>query len=93
MVFYQKPRGKSRFYSLTDWSDNGLAGQFWMATNFTEHDPHDSPDMLVSSHILAWQSHHDSDDWLDYWKEKDAYWLIISWECNHLQITNRISNI
>ena len=43
-----------------------------MASNFTEHDPHDSPDMLVSSHILAWESHHDSDNWLDYWKEQDT---------------------
>ena len=30
---------------------------------------------IVSRHILAWQSHHDSDDWLDYWKEQDAYLL------------------
>ena len=29
MVFQQKPFWKSWFHSLTDWSGNGSAGQFW----------------------------------------------------------------
>ena len=29
MVFRQKRFGKSWFRLLTDWYDNGLAGQFW----------------------------------------------------------------